>query len=210
MFALMLLAGLMGGPAYAQEASAETSEKKATEGAEKKGEGEAAAPTAEEGAEKKEALAEDAPEVGAAEKKEPTPDPAAAVLSPEAAEQIAGLQEVPAAQSAGNFTYQEGYLSGMADGKLAKDYGVHGLAGFAGGTLCACVGCLGVTAAEYMVDPPVPTGTWQQEEGEYQRGYIDGYRGTVRNRRMAYAFAGGTVGFAVSFGVGVALGAVLW
>ncbi|MCB9758432.1 MAG: hypothetical protein H6739_01195 [Alphaproteobacteria bacterium] len=142
------------------------------------------------------------------------PDPDAEALDPEAAERLGDLQDEATQESdpaddnaAAGWSYQDGRMAGSADAKLSSGYGLHGLAGLGGGLACSACGCIGVTAAELLVSPGVPQGPWQGQDASYQRGYIDGYRKTVRQRRAVYALVGGSLGTAVAFGTGVAVGA---
>ncbi|MCB9794883.1 MAG: hypothetical protein H6741_19430 [Alphaproteobacteria bacterium] len=145
------------------------------------------------------------------------PDPEAEALSDEEAARLQALQdEADAPQveepqpvddsAATGWSYYDGKAAGEADARIAAGYMQHGLAGLAGGLICSGCGCVGVTAAELLVAPGVPQGPWQANDSSYQRGYIDGYRKTVQRRRAFYAAAGGTLGAAVAFGTGFAMG----
>ncbi len=103
--------------------------------------------------------------------------------------------------------YHHGFEAGQADSKLAKDYALHGLAGFGAGCLIGPCGCVAVPAIEAVVVPGVPAGPWQGYGSEYQQGYIEGYRRGVQRRRVVYSLVGATVGTVIGVGTGLAFGA---
>ena len=154
-----------------------------------------------------EAPAEDASEEAAEEAEpveifdeEPEPEPEPEVeQAPET-----GPQDVMA------LGYRDGYAQGTEDAGLAGNYGLHGLAGFAGGCIVGPCGCVAVPALEAVISPEVPAGGWQAYSPEYQRGYIDGYRRAVQKKRVIYSLAGASLGTVVGVGAGFALGATVF
>lgn len=106
--------------------------------------------------------------------------------------------------------YRDGYSQGQSDAGLAGNYGLHGLAGFAGGCVIGPCGCVAVPALEAVISPSVPNGGWQAYSPEYQRGYIDGYRREVQKKRVIYSLAGASLGTVVGVGAGIALGAAVF
>ena len=106
--------------------------------------------------------------------------------------------------------YRDGYAQGTEDAGLAGNYGLHGLAGFAGGCVVGPCGCVAVPALEAVISPEVPAGRWQAYSPEYQRGYIDGYRREVQKKRVIYSLAGASLGTLVGVGAGFALGATVF
>ena len=137
------------------------------------------------------------------------PDPDAEALDPEAAKALEALQGEVAAPEAPppmnlDWMYQDGATAGAEDAKIAAGYGVHALAGLASGLVCGPCGCIGAPAVELLVSPGVPAGVWQGYDSTYQRGYIDSYRRTTRQRRAVYAAVGATVGATATFAAGLA------
>ena len=138
-----------------------------------------------------------------------TPDPDAEALDPEAAKALEALQGEVAAPEAPppmnlDWMYQDGATAGAEDAKIASGYGVHALAGLASGLVCGPCGCVGAPAVELLVSPGVPAGVWQGYDSTYQRGYIDSYRRTTRQRRAVYAAVGATVGATATVAAGLA------
>ncbi|MCB9741917.1 MAG: hypothetical protein H6741_23385 [Alphaproteobacteria bacterium] len=182
---------------------------------------EEATPTEEEAAPTEERAAIEALDEPSAEETElaPLPDLEAEELSEEEAAALEALQaevvepEAPPAAEEGvddsaatGWSYYDGRAAGEADARIAPNYMQHGIAGLVGGLVFCSCGCVGVTAAELLISPGVPQGPWQANDSSYQRGYIDGYRKTMQRRRALYALAGGTLGTAVAFGTGFAVG----
>lgn len=138
-----------------------------------------------------------------------TPDPDAEALDPEAAKALEALQGEVAAPEAPppmnlDWMYQDGATAGAEDAKIAAGYGIHALAGLASGLVCGPCGCIGAPAVELLVSPGVPAGVWQGYDSTYQRGYIDSYRRTTRQRRAVYAAVGATVGATATVAAGLA------
>ncbi|MCK6519458.1 hypothetical protein L6R46_30890 [Myxococcota bacterium] len=136
-------------------------------------------------------------------------DPDAEALDPEAAQALEALQGEVAAPEAPppmnlDWMYQDGATAGAEDAKIAAGYGVHALAGLAAGLVCGPCGCVGAPAVELLVSPGVPAGVWQGYDSTYQRGYIDSYRRTTRQRRAVYAAVGATVGATATVAAGLA------
>lgn len=137
------------------------------------------------------------------------PDPDAQALDPEAAKALEALQGEATAPTPPppmnlDWMYQDGATAGAEDAKIAAGYGVHALAGLAAGLVCGPCGCVGAPAVELLVSPGVPAGVWQGYDSTYQRGYIDSYRRTTRQRRAVYAAVGATVGATATFAAGLA------
>jgi hypothetical protein len=135
--------------------------------------------------------------------------PDAEALDPEAAKALEALQGEVAAPEAPppmnlDWMYQDGATAGAEDAKIAAGYGIHALAGLATGLVCGPCGCIGAPAVELLVSPGVPAGVWQGYDSTYQRGYIDSYRRTTRQRRAVYAAVGATVGATATFAAGLA------
>lgn len=136
-----------------------------------------------------------------------SPDPSAPPLPEEAAEALAPEEPpAPPAPDISGWSYQDGALAGAQDARTAAGYGLHALGGLAAGLVCGACGCVGAPAVEMVVSPGVPAGPWQGYDSAYQRGYIDSYRRSMRQRRAAYAFAGAGVGATATFLVGFAYG----
>ena len=138
-----------------------------------------------------------------------TADPDAEALDPEAAKALEALQGEVAAPDAPppmnlDWMYQDGATAGAEDAKIAAGYGIHALAGLASGLVCGPCGCIGAPAVELLVSPGVPAGVWQGYDSTYQRGYIDSYRRTTRQRRAVYAAVGATVGATATVAAGLA------
>ncbi|MBK7756734.1 MAG: hypothetical protein IPI35_10110 [Deltaproteobacteria bacterium] len=136
-------------------------------------------------------------------------DPGAEPLDPEAAKALEALQGEVAAPDAPppmnlDWMYQDGATAGAEDAKIAAGYGIHALAGLASGLVCGPCGCIGAPAVELLVSPGVPAGVWQGYDSTYQRGYIDSYRRTTRQRRAVYAAVGATVGATATVAAGLA------
>jgi len=136
-------------------------------------------------------------------------DPDAEALDPEAAKALEALQGEVAAPDAPppmnlDWMYQDGATAGAEDAKIAAGYGIHALAGLASGLVCGPCGCIGAPAVELLVSPGVPAGVWQGYDSTYQRGYIDSYRRTTRQRRAVYAAVGATVGATATVAAGLA------
>ncbi len=136
-------------------------------------------------------------------------DPDAEALDPDAAKALEALQGEVAAPEAPppmnlDWMYQDGATAGAEDAKIAAGYGVHALAGLAAGLVCGPCGCVGAPAVELLVSPGVPAGVWQGYDSTYQRGYIDSYRRTTRQRRAVYAAVGATVGATATVAAGLA------
>jgi len=122
------------------------------------------------------------------------------------------VEEAPATgpQDVMALGYRDGFSQGQEDAVLAGNYGLHGLAGFAGGCIIGPCGCVAVPALEAVISPEVPPGGWQAYSPEYQRGYIDGYRREVQKKRVIYSLAGASLGTLVGVGAGFALGATVF
>ena len=103
--------------------------------------------------------------------------------------------------------YRSGFDAGQEDAKRARDYALHGLAGFGAGCLVGPCGCVAVPTIEAVVVPGVPSGPWQGYGDTYQQGYIEGYRRAVTRRRVVISLAGASVGTVIGVGAGLAFGA---
>ncbi len=153
---------------------------------------------------------EDAPAEGAAEGaaedpfEDATEQPAEAVEAVEAVAEPAAEEEVPPEADLG---YRQGFDAGQEDAKRARDYALHGLAGFGAGCLVGPCGCVAVPAIEAVVVPGVPSGPWQGYGDTYQQGYTEGYRRAVTRRRVVISLAGASVGTVIGVGAGLAFGA---
>ena len=135
-------------------------------------------------------------------------DEAPAEASEEASESAATPVEaaVDGAPEA-DLGYRQGFDTGQEDAKRARDYALHGLAGFGAGCLVGPCGCVAVPAIEAVVVPGVPSGPWQGYGEQYQQGYIEGYRRGVTRRRVVISLAGASVGTVIGVGAGLAFGA---
>lgn len=118
---------------------------------------------------------------------------------------------VPVAPPAAPVMAKKGsYTEGLVQGELqANTHGTGGwgAGGFGGGCILGAIGCLSVTGAAYVVDPPTPRHILldQQYSSEFQLGYQQGWEKRLKRRRVNSAFLGGTVGTLVLVGVWVAI-----
>lgn len=121
-----------------------------------------------------------------------TPSTPAPVATP--APVIPPAVAAPLAMSATG-TYADGFMRGEMDANAAGTGGWGG-GGVASGCLLGGIGCLGLTAIGYAVDPAVPQHVVidRERSQEFRLGYQQAYEKRLKKRRSKAAFIGGTVG----------------
>jgi hypothetical protein len=136
--------------------------------------------------------------VAAASQETPGNAPDTAVTEPtqpsapvEKREEKSESEEAAEDTTAATCGYAAGVTDGLAEASRETPWG-WGAAGCCAGTFCSCPGCLGVTAAAYLIQPDAhPRGC--EDHAEYARGYQESYVKEKQKRNAIYAFGGGSI-----------------